>query len=346
MRPKLASKFGLPSFGKMLAQSDARRIHNMWRIYRSYRKSLASGKSQMAGLPFSVSVEPTTSCNLRCPECPSGLRSFSRPTGMLSQDLFRKFMDESAWHIQYLNFYFQGEPFLHPRFLDLVKDASSRRIFVATSTNAHYLSKETSARVVDSGLHRLIISMDGASQAHYAAYRIGGKLEKVLQGIKHVAEARRNKRKQFPEIVVQHLLLKPSLHERFEVKRLALEAGADRVVFKTAQVYDPDTDHHLIPDEPEFSRYEKGPDGRFRIRNKLLNQCWRMWSGCVLTWDGKVVPCCFDKDASHVLGDIQSLSLDKIWYEKPYESFRNRLLVSRSEIDICRNCTEGTKVWA
>lgn len=77
----------------------------------------------------------------------------------------------------------------------------------------------------------------------------------------------------------------------------------------------------------------------------MLNECWRMWSSCVVTWDGKVVPCCFDKDATHQLGDIQSQPLKQIWKSTSYQAFRQSLLTNRQEIDICQNCTEGTKVW-
>jgi radical SAM protein with 4Fe4S-binding SPASM domain len=71
-----------------------------------------------------------------------------------------------------------------------------------------------------------------------------------------------------------------------------------------------------------------------------------MWHSCVITWDGKVVPCCFDKDAHFVLGDLNEHSFKEIWNESKYKSFRQSLLRSRSEIEICKNCTEGTKVWA
>lgn len=312
----------------------------------SYHLSRWRKRPNMWGRPFSVSIEPTTSCNLRCPECPSGLRSFTRPTGMLSPELFHDFLNQTQSHLVFLNFYFQGEPFLHPKFLDLVGHCVQRSIFTSTSTNAHYLTLQMAERVVDSGLHRLIISLDGASQEVYAAYRKGGQVERVLEGIKNVAEARKSKGKLNPEIVVQNLLVKPNLHEKKQVEMLAKSLGADRVVFKTAQVYDLKADHNLVPDEPEFSRYKKTNDGRLEIKNPLLNQCWRMWSGCVLTWDGKVVPCCFDKDASHQMGTLQQTPFIEIWQSKAYQNFRRAILSSRSEIDICKNCTEGTKVWA
>jgi radical SAM protein with 4Fe4S-binding SPASM domain len=71
-----------------------------------------------------------------------------------------------------------------------------------------------------------------------------------------------------------------------------------------------------------------------------------MWHAAVITWDGKVVPCCFDKDASHVMGDVTRQSFKKIWFGEQYNQFRTLLLKSRSEIEICKNCTEGTRVWA
>jgi radical SAM protein with 4Fe4S-binding SPASM domain len=64
-----------------------------------------------------------------------------------------------------------------------------------------------------------------------------------------------------------------------------------------------------------------------------------------MTWDGKIVPCCFDKDAKYVMGDINEQSFLEIWNDEPYREFRNKLLRSRKEIDICSNCSEGTKVW-
>ena len=71
-----------------------------------------------------------------------------------------------------------------------------------------------------------------------------------------------------------------------------------------------------------------------------------MWQSCVITWDGQVIPCCFDKDASHSMGSVMEKSFKEIWFSKLYQNFRNALLHSRSEIEICKNCTEGLKVWA
>jgi radical SAM protein with 4Fe4S-binding SPASM domain len=70
-----------------------------------------------------------------------------------------------------------------------------------------------------------------------------------------------------------------------------------------------------------------------------------MWQGCVFTWDGDVVPCCFDKDAKHKMGNIMQQTFSEIWKNTDYQLFRHQLSQNRQHIDICSNCTEGTQVW-
>ena len=322
-----------------------RKLRNAVRVLGSYYYSRATSKSAIAGLPLSISFEPTTHCNLRCPECPSGLRSFTRPTGMLQQEVYHKVIDELQDTLLYLLLYFQGEPYLHPQFLDLVQYAHQKGIYTATSTNAHYLSDERALQTVESGLSRLIISLDGTTQEVYEQYRVGGKLEKVLEGTKRLLHWRKKLKSRTPYVVFQFLVVQPNEHQLEEARQLARQLGVDDVWFKTAQIYDYEQGSPLIPTLDRYSRYRQGADGRWSIKNKLLDHCWKMWHSCVVTWDGKVVPCCFDKDAHYRLGDAQSTSFRDIWYSQEYRDFRSLILKGRDQIEMCRNCTEGTKVW-
>jgi radical SAM protein with 4Fe4S-binding SPASM domain len=318
----------------------------MVQLLGSYYLSRATGKPAHAGFPTSISLEPTTSCNLRCPECPSGLRNFTRPTGMLTDEVYRKVIDELAPRLSYLVFYFQGEPYLNPKFLDHVRYAASKNIYTATSTNAHYLNDEKARETVESGLDRLIISIDGTSQETYEQYRVGGKLEKVLEGTRNIIKWKRELKSKKPHVIFQYLVVKPNEHQLDEVQELARETGVDEVAFKTAQIYDYEDGSELIPTIEQYSRYKKLSNGKWAIKNKLLNHCWKMWHSCVITWDGKVVPCCFDKDAHHQLGTLEKTGFEPIWRGEAYRQFRQTLIRSRSEIEMCKNCSEGTKVWA
>jgi len=302
-------------------------------------------KARHWGLPISISFEPTTACNLRCPECPSGLRSFTRPTGMLEENLFRQTIDELHSRLLYLIFYFQGEPYLHPQFLDLVRYAAAKGIYTATSTNAHFLDDAQARKTVESGLDRLIISIDGTTQEAYQSYRVGGKLEKVLEGTRHVLRWKKQLGSATPHVIFQFLVVRPNQHQIAAVKRLAKELGVDEVKLKTAQIYDYEQGSPLIPTLEKYARYRANGDGTYAIRNRMLHHCWKMWHSCVLTWDGKVLPCCFDKDAHYQLGDSRQQRFSEVWRGSAYACFRQTLIRSRSEIEMCRNCTEGTKVW-
>jgi radical SAM protein with 4Fe4S-binding SPASM domain len=324
----------------------AQRAWNAAQIFSSYHRSRIAGTPAMKGLPISISFEPTTSCNLRCPECPSGLRSFTRATGMLEQPLFQRVIDQLAPTLSYLTFYFQGEPYLHPQFLDMVQYASNKNIYTATSTNAHYLKDENARLTVESGLDRLIISIDGTTQDTYQSYRVGGSLDKVMEGARNIVAWKKNLKSKTPHVIFQFLVVKPNEHQIPEVYSLAEQIGVDQVVLKTAQIYDYENGSDLIPSQDQYSRYRKMKDGSYTIKNSLDNHCWKMWHSCVITWDGKVVPCCFDKDAHYVLGDLTKKSFSEVWNGEEYNQFRASLLRSRSEIEICKNCTEGTKVWA
>ncbi len=329
----------------LLSKLTPLRVWNGVQVLSSYYWSRLSGKASHWGMPVSISFEPTTSCNLRCPECPSGLRSFTRPIGMLEGDLFRNTIDELQNRLLYLIFYFQGEPFLNTKFLELVKYASSKKIYTATSTNAHYLTDEMAKRTVESGLDRLIISIDGTTQETYESYRVGGNLEKVIEGTKNIIKWKRELKSSTPHVIFQFLVVKPNEHQIDDVYKLGKELGINEVKLKTAQIYDYEEGSPLIPSIDKYSRYHKEEDGRYSIKNYLLSHCWKMWHSCVLTWDGRVVPCCFDKDASHQLGKVGEKTFRQVWRSNSYQNFRQSLMRSRSEIEICKNCTEGTAVF-
>lgn len=330
---------------RILSKLTFRKGWNYLKLRFSFFYSRLSKKNRHTGLPVSISIEPTTACNLGCPECPSGLKIFSRPTGNLRKEMNQKIIDELYPHLLYINFYFQGEPYINADFLEMVKYASSKNIYTATSTNAHFMNHENAKRTVESGLDRLIISIDGTTQETYASYRVNGKLEKVLEGTKNIIAAKKELKSKTPHIIFQFLVVKPNEHQIDEVLKLAKEMGVDEVRLKTAQVYDYENGNPLIPANEKYSRYTLMPNGKYVLKNRMDNHCWRMWSSCVITWDGQVVPCCFDKDALYKLGKTEETAFKDIWQSEKYNSFRKNVLTDRKEIDICRNCSEGTKVW-
>src|ERR1044072_5951200 len=268
----------------LLGKLTPRRAWNALKVLASYHVSKWMKKPVQWGYPVSISFEPTTSCNLRCPECPSGLRAFTRPTGMLQKNFFKETIDQLSKELLYLVFYFQGEPYLNPDFLEMVKYAHDKGIYTATSTNAHYLTDEKAKRTVESGLDRLIISIDGTTQEVYKQYRVGGNLEKVLQGARNIVKWKKELKSKTPFVFFQFLVVKPNEHQIEDVKKLAKEIGVDEVRFKTAQVYDYENDpNNLIPVNEKYSRYKKDKEGNYVAKNKLQNHCWKLHHANVIT---------------------------------------------------------------
>jgi radical SAM protein with 4Fe4S-binding SPASM domain len=322
------------------------KVLNYFKLFFGFYYSRATNKPKQFALPFTMSIEPTTSCNLRCPQCPSGLREFTRPTGMLDSGFFEKTIVQVKDHLHSLTFYFQGEPYLNPDFLKMVKFAGGQKIYTITSTNAHYLNEKNCIDTIHSGLDKLIISVDGITQDVYEQYRIGGNIDKVIEGTKEILKQKKQLKSNHPHVVWQFVVFKPNEHQIDAVKKLGKELGVDEVKIKTAQIYDFENGSELIPKTEKYSRYKINASGKYEIRNELLNQCWRMWQGCVITWDGKIVPCCFDKDAKYQIGNLRNQSFREVWFSDEYTRFRASILKGRNKIDICTNCTEGTKVWA
>ncbi len=292
------------------------------------------------GMPVAVSIEPTNRCNLHCPECPSGMKELTRPSGFMDVSFFNTLIDQLSPELAWLTLYFQGEPYMNPLFFDFISYAKSKSIFVSTSTNGHFLDAENADATVKSGLDRLIISVDGTDQQAYESYRVGGSLQKVIQGIKALAKAKRRSGSKTPEIIIQFLVMRSNQKQVHTIRKKGLEWGGDKVEIKTAQLNDFSHGNPLMPSIDKYSRYRMR-DGGWEIKNSLPNHCFRMWSSCVITWDGKVVPCCFDKDAEHELGDLNEKPFREIWESGEYNDFRQKILKERKQTDICKNCTEG-----
>ncbi len=322
-----------------------KRLFNYTLLKTSFYLSRLLKKPIHWGSPIAISIEPTTACNLKCPQCPSGLRQFTRPTGNLKPNVNQNILNQLGKHLQYINYYFQGEPFINPHFLDFVKQGRQKNIYVLTSTNAHFIDEDTAKNVVKSELNELVISIDGTTQETYSNYRVDGELNKVIEGVKNMVKAKKQLKSKYPIITLQFLVTQQNEHQINEIKSLKNTLGADNLNLKTIQVYDFENGNPLLPSNERYSRYKKDKNGKFKLKNKMSNHCWRMWSTCVFTWDGKIVPCCFDKDAQHQMGVLNKNDFKTIWKSDVYQKFRQDIIKDRQSIDICSNCSEGSKIW-
>lgn len=335
-----------PGVGKEVAIIQVLKALTFKRIWNatintaSFIISGITKKNVVWGFPPIVNIEPTNICNLRCPLCITGSMQMERPYGRMELDHFKKFVDQVADKIIYITLYHQGEPYLHKQFNDMVAYAKSKGVYVATSTNAHFFTPELSEQVVKSGLDSMIISLDGVTQESYAKYRVLGQLDTVLDGIRNLVEAKKKFKRKTPYLFLQFLVMKHNEHEIPAIKKLARELGVDRLLIKTTQVMTLEEAKEWLPESDKYRRY-KLDENEFKAKQGQ-GVCPRVWMTTLVDWDGQVVPCCFDKNGEHAMGNLAAdEDFEDIWDNERYNDFRKRMLKDRNSIDICRNCNYG-----
>jgi radical SAM protein with 4Fe4S-binding SPASM domain len=302
----------------------------------SYLKSSASKQAYTYGMPPAIGIELTNHCNLHCPECAAGSGVMKRERGFMDIELFNKIISQLGPYLCNINLYFQGEPLLHPAFSSFILNSGGIRSVI--STNGHFLSEDNSEKIIKSGLGKLIISLDGLDQETYSAYRIGGNVETVLEGIRNISAARK-KHKSSLKIELQLLVNRFNENQIPKMRKVASEFNAS-LKLKSMQIISRSSFETWLPERNKFRRYEIS-GGHYRIRNMFPARCARLWLNPVVTWNGKVLPCCFDKDAEHIMGDLNEESFSEIWNSSKYRLFRRVLLTDRSAVEICMNCTSG-----
>ncbi len=311
---------------------------NAVRSAYSYIVSSLTGLPVTYGMPATVSIELTSHCNLSCPECASGSGMMLRERGFMDPALYKKVIRELNPFIWYASLYFQGEPFLHPDIFSFLQLKEKTKVII--STNGHYLGGENARKTVLSGIHKLIVSLDGMDQQSYSRYRVNGNLETVMAGIRNVSLERQRLNSRM-KLELQFLVNRFNEHQIAQAESFAREVKAS-LRLKSMQVIHGHDAGEWMPSNGKYARYETS-GGSFAIKNPMPSRCLRLWLNPVITWEGKVLPCCFDKDAEYEMGDLRSETFREIWHGKRFREFRLKVLSDRKSIPICRNCTSGMR---
>jgi len=319
-----------------------KRLWNLCKLTASYCVSCLTKKAWITGYPAVLSIEPTNNCNLKCPQCPTGAGTLTRPTGYMDTGMFREIIDAAKDYTTHVQFYFQGEPFLHKNLPDMIAYARSRNMYTLTSTNGHYLNISMVTGIIDAGLDALVVGLDGISPEVYREYRKSGSFDKVVNGIKLLVDEREKRGRKRPKIYLQFIVMKNNENEVAVIREFGRKLNVDKVLIKTAQVYpgiDPD---QFLPKDSSSSRYVVS-DGKPVLKTPVPNRCRRLWTTAVITWDGRFASCCFDKDAQHAFGIWNGGQNLDAWQSEKSMKFRNAVLRNRSAIPMCMNCTEGIR---
>jgi len=301
-------------------------------------------------LPKNLMIEPTNVCNMRCPTCPTGNKTLNRAPRMMTYDEFKSIIDQCKGSVKHITLWNYGEPFLNNHLLKMIHYAVEAKISVCTSTNGQFFdSIEFCSELVESGLNRLIICLDGADQVTIEKFRIGANFDRIVQGIRNLLSAKQNIGVANPHLELQFIVMRHNEHQKFLMKQLAYDLGVDMYIEKTVGIDANDQNfqekcRQLLPEDLSASRYYRMDNGSYNLKRVMKNFCSWMHTTTVINADGTVVPCCYDLYSQHIMGNVFKEPLTTIWNGEKYQLFRKRIHIDRNSIKICSICSEGLPV--
>ena len=297
-----------------------RKLFNVLRV----EVQLRFGRRKVWGKPFEWEIDTTNICQLKCPLCHTGLGTIHRDKGTMHFDLFTKTIDQIKDYCVWLTLYSWGEPFLNRRIHEFVAYAHRKKIATLISTNLNKpLTPEMAENIITSGLDVMIISMDGVTQEVYQHYRVGGRLDRVLDNINLLVQKKRELGYTTPHLEWQFIVMRQNEHQMDEASQLAGQLGVDSLVFKKVDFPhgmsdSEEADRWLPRDHPEYQR----EDPFHKPYQEDGQRCWRLWRSAVVNWDGGFAPCCYLTDKTEDFGDASVSTIEEIWNNPKYATAR------------------------
>ena len=303
---------------------------------------LAFNDSDVEGLfPYYLVIDISSTCNLRCPLCQTGLKKNIKRKNLISLENYIKIVEPVKNYVFQIFLYNWGEPFLNKDIYDII--AYNSRNNIATSVSSNFNIPIDADRLVESKLTHLIISADGITQDVYSKYRVQGDINNVYSNLNKLVEAKQKHKSKYPHIEWQCLVTKFNEKQLNQIREKAFSMGADEVRFSNLNFYsvenDPSIQEKWLPENKRYRQFESDSFNKVRKSNQR-KPCFWLWRSAIITADGGIIPCC--------LYDIQSWdnildtglipSWNNIIYLEARNRSKNNPKLKNQEI-ICDRCT-------
>jgi len=286
--------------------------------------------------PMVLFVDPSSACNFKCRFCPNGdinlIRSTGRWQGPMDMGIFQKVIDDLKWFdepLKVLRLYKEGEPFLNKNFADMILNAKRAGIAhsIDTTTNGYFLEPERIKPVLDAGIDRINISVDGLSEEQFLEFTgVKVNFDKFVNNIRKMYEMKGS-----CEVCIK--IAGDFLSEENKQKFYEIFGNyADRIFIE-----------NVAPCWPEFDVQDRlGVDMDKGIYDQPLsevNTCPYIFYSMSVNSDGSVSLCFLDWARKLLIGDVRKESLKEIWNgEALFQHRREHLLGKRKENPICAVC--------
>lgn len=193
-------------------------------------------------------VEITTECNLDCQMCIR--HGWHEPLGTMPlavfEDLMRQVRAFDPVPTIHLGGY--GEPTFHTHFLDIVRAAKATGARVEMTTNGMLLNLATSEALIEAGMDRIVVSIDGASETCYEDIRTYGDLDFVINNIRTLqhAKVRMVGRHGKPQVGLAFVAMKRNIHELPALPMLATRIGASDISVSNVVPHTPEMEAEIL----------------------------------------------------------------------------------------------------
>jgi len=286
--------------------------------------------------PFVLFIDPASACNFLCPFCPTGHRDMIDATGrfqgVMKYELFTKIIDdlnEFTKPIKVLRMYKDGEPFLNKNLHKMINYAKKNSFieYIDTTTNASLMTPERLAPVLEAGLDKINISVDGMNNEQYKKFTgFDFNFEEFVSNVKWL-----DKNKGNCEVVIK---IPGDLITDDQKKEFYDTFGdlCDRIFIE-----------NFAPCWPEFDVEEhtgiKITEGIYQQPIIPTDTCPYIFYSMSVNADGLVSSCFLDWGRKLIIGDAKEKSVRDIWHSKEMNSLRNQHLMGlRKNNPVCSQC--------
>ncbi|MCB2198748.1 radical SAM protein [bacterium] len=274
-------------------------------------------REEMPLFPQYIHIEPTNACNLNCTHChhhirPNGKRAITRRFGMMKWDVYTRIIDELEGRQVPVTLDTQGEPTLHPRFLDMIEYARSKGVYTSVITNGTRLTEEMTRRLIELKLDRLVFSFDGIDKRLYESVRVRSKFEPTFRNV--LRFIRMNHEAGHPTHVCMSMVFQEKTRDHAdEYKRFFLSLPVDKVFLN------PLLNLAGLSEVGEAEVDNSDPQGRPQSDWPI---CRIPWESMTINWDGTVGPCPVDVNVVYGLANVTESTLEEIWNNDRMKQFR------------------------
>jgi radical SAM protein with 4Fe4S-binding SPASM domain len=286
----------------------------------------------IAGTPKRVFLELTDACNLRCSMCPSGKKKFKSTS--LDFSLSCQLLEYFSNDLPILHLYEWGEPLLYRDIRGIIEKAVALNFRTRLSSNLYNVKEDLLTFLASSGLNRIRISMDAATESTYSIIRRGSSFSEVVRNIKFLLEERNRLGVEKPQIELAFIVMKQNQSEIKDFRDLGFQLGVDRIRFKTLVVFH-EEDRKLLPDDASLHSYKENS----LIPRQVIKSCIMPFEGCLIGSDGQVYPCGYVKACNlDSFGNLYKQSFKEIWNGPQAIAMRKKMLEDASQLEPCRRC--------